>query len=264
MESISSPIASRAGVKAAAQESLEQAIEVFDELFLQIAPINLYNDPSFGHDLKICRRSLTDRQCHAIKALSGHLISARNHLKQQQDSAAFAPNSTGGNSNATTLESDASLAKKMILLQEYLVNELNRSEHAEQRLKVKEDELVAVTAEKEKLLKKIAAMTAGGIYVQSNAGGSSYSTSSVKAGSATVKTEYQPSDRGDPNPHNYVGCYIRKAFGNSYFFGVIAAYDQPEQYFQVRPIICHTFSCPIVTHNSVHLICVDCLRRRRL
>jgi hypothetical protein len=220
--------------KETALEHIELAIEVFDKLFQEVATVNLYNEPDIGGDLKIPRRNLTDKQCRSIKELSGHIISIKRNLMERRDSettpARIPEHLTG--KGATDLHT----ARKFSLLQEYLVNELNRSETAELQLKAKEDELVLVTAERDKLKKRLSAgINHGSSHNLSSTAATNAPTAAASSTTAAmIKTESTHyTERGDTNPLSYVGGYIRKPFGNSYYFGLIAAYLKEDAFFQV-------------------------------
>lgn len=117
----------------------------------------------------------------------------------------------------------------MGMLRDYLVNELARSENAELRLKAKEDDLVLISAECEKLKKKIAAMTAAAANLANPVKNESHGGShGVYASSRAASV-----DRIDSQPESYVFSYVRKQFADSYFFGIVAQYDAKEQFFQV-------------------------------
>lgn len=201
-----------------AKAALDFAIEVFDEIFYEIAPIDSYNEPNKGHGVKIPFKLLSDRQCHLIKQFSGHLSSAR---------SALVNTSTVQITNHAT-SNEALLVKKVNCLRDYLVNELNRSEEAEQQLKKKEEELVIITAERDKLQKKLASVS----YANSNSGSGSSSRSIANVVGSSVKSLH--GDRLDSSkPESYVNSYIRKPFGSVFFFGLVANYDSKHSYFQV-------------------------------
>jgi hypothetical protein len=218
--------------KETALESVELAIEVFDKLFHEVATVNLYNEPDIGGDLKIPKKNLTDKQCRSIKELSGHIISMKRNLMERRDSettpARLTEHLTGKEA------SDLHTARKFSLLQEYLVNELNRSEAAELQLKAKEDELVLVTAERDKLKKRLVVGSSSSHSLSALAASAPSSTAASTSAVVKVESSQHP-ERGDANPLSYVGGYIRKPFGNSYFFGLIAAYLQEDAFFQVFP-----------------------------
>jgi hypothetical protein len=252
---LSSPLRAVAR-KETALESLELAIEVFDKLFQEVATVNLYNEPDIGGDLKIPKRNLTDKQCRSIKDLSGHIISLKRNLMERRDSETNPARLTErlAGKDATDLHT----ARKFSLLQEYLINELNRSETAELQLKAKEDELVLVTAERDKLKKRLAMGSSNSSHSFSHLAAASAPTSAAVSSSVVVKTEATShSERGDTNPLSYVGGYIRKPFGNSYFFGLIAAYLAEDAFFQVfsyfQAKIPRFFLCTVLQHWAVLL-----------
>jgi len=257
------------------KRSIENAIELFDELFFNICPINFYNEAEKGRGVKLAVNSLTDRQCLIAKELSGHLSSARRNLRLCEDGDALSPAASRPGMaflaaavpvpRLTSLDPQiVAMEKKMSMLRDYLVNELVRSEGAEQALKIKEDELVEITAQCEKLKKKVAAMTASAANSASSAAASSSNTfftiattssgttkaaTSVKSTASAVShsnyahSRAAASDRIDSQPASYVHTYVRKQFGNSYFFGIVASYDTVDQYFQVFFLL--------ISHSSI-------------
>lgn len=212
-----------------AKASLDFAIEVFDEIFYEIAPIDSYNEPNKGRGVKIPFKLLSDRQCHLIKQFSGHLSSAR---------SALVNTSAGTQSNIQATNNETLLMKKVNCLRDYLVNELNRSEEAEQQLKKKEEELVIITAERDKLQKKLASAA----YASSNSGSNTSNRSIANVVGSSVKSLH--GDRLDSKPESYVNSYIRKPFGNAFFFGLVANYDSKHAYFQVLSIFSTQYVCP--------------------
>lgn len=213
-----------------AKIAIDNAIDLFDEIFYEIAPIDLYNEPNKGDKIKIPLKHLSDRQCHVIKQFSGYLSTARANL------------TTASVSHATTSPSkgnEAALVKKINCLREYLVNELNRSENAEQELKKKEEELVIVTAERDKLQRKLASALHANTS-SSNQGSTARTIANVV--SASVKSLH--GDRVDSQPESYVNSYIRKPFGSAFFFGLVAQYDVKHAYFQVM-------RTPSYLHNDI-------------
>ncbi len=111
----------------------------------------------------------------------------------------------------------------MGMLRDYLVSELARSENAELQLKAKEDDLVLISAECEKLKKKIATMTAA----------AANQANQVKNEIVYASSRAASVDRIDSQPESYIFSYVRKQFADSYFFGIVAQYDSEEQFFQV-------------------------------
>jgi len=204
-----------------ALRAVDNAIDLFDEIFYEIAPIHAYNEPNKGEGILIPFRSLTDKQCHVVKELSGHLLSARKSLIGRRPSEIQSP--ARSPSSATNSVSNIFMEQKMGMLRDYLVNELARSENAELQLKAKEDDLVLISAECEKLKKKIATMTAA----------AANQATQVKNESVHASSRAASVDRIDTQPESYVFSYVRKQFADSYFFGIVAQYDTKEQFFQV-------------------------------
>ena len=207
---------------------VNDAIQLFDQIFIEVAPVNGYNDPNVGKEVKIPQTNLTDKQCNLIKEISGHLIGVRNNLLHKSGSEPLTP----ATEQRIVQDSSATvhMARQYNLLKDYLIAELNKSEIASNNLKVKEEELVIITAERDKLKKKLANITANGGTYHTTGISTTVSSSSSKN---TTKKETELPMKCDVDPNCYVGGFIRKPFGSSYFFGLIASYDELAGYYQV-------------------------------
>lgn len=227
--------------------AIENAIELFDEIFYEIAPINSYNEANKGEGIKIPFKLLSDQQCHVIKELSGHLCSARRSLvlrRESEVSPAAIQAANVRSTSSTDVNNNTIVGQQMSMLRDYLVSELIRSEAAELALKAKEDELVFITAENEKLNKKIANMSNNMSFINTTSFTATSNVVKVSASASAAPQAVEPksfhansrasSDRIDTHPASYVHMYVRKQFGNSYFFGLITTYDPNEQFFQVN------------------------------
>jgi hypothetical protein len=228
MEPTSSPVGSSATKRDAATESLDSAIVIFDQIFMEVAQIDKYNDPTMGVKTKIPKSILSSSQYCLVKQLSGFLSTTREHLRVRCESISQSDVGANVSAAATSDAFNGETHKKMNLLKEFLVAELNRSESAEQKLKAAENELVLITAERDKLQKKLAS------YGNAPPSSSSSTNAAAPTRGASVKSENAIIERGDHNPASHVGSFIRKPFGNTYFFGLVANYDKDHGYFQVR------------------------------
>jgi hypothetical protein len=198
-------------------DMINNAIELFDNLFKRIAPTNVIN--CFEHEayLEIPKENLSEHQCEAIKHLSGFLIS----LKKFYDKEEFqAPNTsqklfqdcnTKSSCDQNFYHSDElkKMGRTISILQEYLVIELNRSENCEAKLKEKEVECVELLDANASLQKKIR--------LSNNVN--------------PIENAKNNCDSKLAEPKDYINLFIRKQFGESSFFGIIANYKAP--YFHV-------------------------------
>jgi hypothetical protein len=228
MEPTSPPAGSSATKRDAATESLDSAIVIFDQIFMEVAQIDKYNDPTMGVKTKIPKSILSSSQYCLVKQLSGFLSTTREHLRGRCQSISQSDVGAHVSAAATSDAVNGETHKKMNLLKEFLVAELNRSESAEQKLKAAENELVLITAERDKLQKKLAS------YGNAPPSSSSSTNAAAPTRGASVKSENAIIERGDHNPASHVGSFIRKPFGNTYFFGLVANYDKDHGYFQVK------------------------------
>jgi hypothetical protein len=244
----------------------------------------------------ITRERLSSSHCERIKHISGYLISikkAADFLYRLQHRLVD-EDSISGNRNLSP-SPDEELAKlretliqrkkheeatqkKICALQDFLVNELNRAEAAENALKVRENELVQITEERNKYMKMVAQLQAGGrvpgngMVLKSETGGGAGQNASENATAVTVVT----TKSSQPNVVDLVGKYIRKKFGSSFFFGLVVAFDKP--FYKVKISHPHSLAATIVntiTQHSHHrlslpststkltFITTDHLRRQR-
>lgn len=106
-------------------------------------------------------------------------------------------------------EENAPPLKTVEILRQYLVKELCRAEHLESQLNKCEATIVTVCAERDEMLKKIAAHKR----IQNN-------------------NKRERSGKNHQVAHNniasnFIGCYVRKLFDGKHYFGVIAGWNAP-------------------------------------
>lgn len=184
-------------------EKMEETIELFNEIFYNIAPTKKLNQLHLQESDRFDRSALSDRQCNAIKQLSGKMSEIQEFMvdTQLRNSPKF--NTMVGNFEKRKIYySDKITARRISLLQEYLSQELDRSENLEFRLKEKEEELVDLQAQLNRLTKRTPKTTASSV------------TESVKS----VEEE---------DPTALVRCFVRKQFGKTFFFGLVIKHLNP-------------------------------------
>eukprot|EP01038_Epipyxis_sp_PR26KG_P008606 gene8606-11630_t len=272
----------------ALSNNINEAIELFDRIFYYIAPtntINLYpNNNNTGKvnnindfpGISLNPNTISPKQLDAIKQLSGFLINCKttidnmrlkelsnssnnfNNFIPVQDSIELfhSPTSLPLSMTLTPFEyikqnqqKEKRLQSTITILQEYLVNELNRSEELELKLKAKDIELLQVADEKHELekkyLKKKSGMSNGTLYNYdvSDAenediivlddfnesketvilNGKSVANNSTKV---SIKTKTKQKSK-TTDPSTFIGRHIRKKFNNEMFFGLVTRYVAP-------------------------------------
>lgn len=123
--------------------------------------------------------------------------------------------------------------KVISALRDYLMIEINRSEDADTQLKLAEDKLVKMTVERNKYMKVALQLQINNMKGETlTADGN---------GLVFRKTAATPVVFNTETPELYCGSFVRKKFGNNYFFGLIVYFRQP--FFKVRKYLkslyCH-------------------------
>ena len=197
--------------------NFKEVAHIFDIIFYDISPIQRYNFFKRNKSIEIPRLSLNDSQCDAIKKLSGYLTALRDTIAQYKTNRAvdavklpdYGTANEIAESNVENPSQTMQLQRANNLLQDYLVHELNRSEQLVHNLKAKEAELVAVTAERDRLFK-------------------------LKP--EAISESLTPAEMLK-NPSVALNKYVRKKFNDFYYFGIVASFNHP--YFLVM-ISCFT------------------------
>ena len=114
--------------------------------------------------------------------------------------------------------------KIVCALRDYLMREINRSEDADTQLKLAEDKLVKMTVERNKYMKVALQLQLNNVKGETLTADSN--------GLAFRKTAAKPIVFNTELPDLYCGSFVRKKFGNNYFFGLIVYFKQP--FFKVR------------------------------
>jgi hypothetical protein len=203
-------------------DKVNQTCLLFNQLFYQVAPTKKYNQSIQNPTIEISQHKLSSLQLDAINQLSGCLQSLQKEIENRYLSHIHA-NSILADMPLGVSESNDSPSmsilhleqKKLHLLQEYLTNELVRNEELEKQVYTLEADILKATEEKVELRKKLNKQMEG------RSSSSSYTKTQPNVSNETTST----------NPELLIGGFIRKAFGDLHFFGLIANYTEP--YFQV-------------------------------
>lgn len=117
--------------------------------------------------------------------------------------------------------------KIICALRDYLMIEINRSEDADTELKLAEDNLVKMTVERNKYFKIAQQLELNNI--KADQGAKEEKVQGVQAvRQPTIPQVVFNSDI----PELYCGSFVRKKFGNNFFFGLIVHFSTP--FFKVR------------------------------
>lgn len=223
---------------------IRAARKLFDALFADISPIRLYDNPNGSDSVKILRDSLSDVQCCAIAELSGYISTIETHLqnRHEQDQSSkdltFSAYSIKYPLVSHSFESSIKTNKKIMLLQEMLVYELNRSENAERALLNVEEEVRKLNDEKESFLKKIAKLEK--TQSKANVEKEAVVLTEIIPPEEKKKTSgaVEPPSQINANPSDplqMLGQFVRKRFDGKWYLGIITNYRTP--YFKVRTAI---------------------------
>ena len=132
-----------------------------------------------------------------------------------QEDAVSAENVRLQNSLRECKKKEGEHLKVINALQDYLKNEVNRSADADKELRLKEDALVRVTAERNKFMKFINNIQTGS--------SQSFNSEREKLLKSTISTTAVASETAE----SYCGSFVRKKFGTSFYFGLIVSFRQP-------------------------------------
>ena len=175
----------------------------------------------------LCRECFTPQQCEIIKYISGFFMDAQKHANNIK----FLLSTSDMNHNdidPTVLDNSKERIEylenliqerdnkeikdgiQIRVLQEYLVNELNRTETLDNKLKELESYIVNLEEEKNVYMKKL---------------------SEITCNDEKARFEYK----------DLMNRYIMKKFDNKRFFGMVTDYNDP--YFMVRDVISIFVNC---------------------
>lgn len=194
---------------------VDQTMEQFDNIFRTVAPTKKRYICESGHDFEIDITKLNDKQCCAIDKLSRVLLSVKsvaNKLRSrdasyQELAGAVAPWESAHLPVAEVCPQSPSETKvqtSVALLREYLIRELVRGEHLDSLLTARENAFVGCIAEKTEVTKRHH---------------SNWKTKSLHV--------LNPNEHLNASSPHYTGCYIRKCFKKTFYFGVVRAWCEP-------------------------------------
>jgi hypothetical protein len=250
-------------------------LKLFDALFTEIQPPVL-PDEGGGAKIQLSRELLTPEQVQCLFEMSGYNRAIYSLLRENQANLFRDKNPFIKEIFAKTefefpqAESHAFLQKKVDLLKDYLVREIDRNEELENRVKQLEEEAVIAAAKYSSLERRskrkegnnnndeaLPLKVAGtGILNQSSDSFLSIESEennheSTEEAVPTTKTT-KPNSRKRPpqqsandtdkpskkvkkitDPLSLVGQFLRKKFGKIHFFGLIVSYEPIEKWFRV-------------------------------
>lgn len=222
---------------------VENTMNCFDKIFHDIASCAAHYEFHRDPHKEIPRSQLSATQCAAIGQLSGYLTEVHEYVtdykltkKHEESSLKSFPLLQP----KKDYDEHRKLCQRVTLLQEYLVNELTHSEQLESRLLEAESQLLKLTDEKNKLMKKISRYEGGGT-MQVSASNTSTAHHNHAAGSKETSDTTTGNNLDemseDVDPLALLGKFIRKQFGDRKYFGLVCNYDKP--YYGVS----HSYLC---------------------
>ena len=191
-------------------------------------------DPKISPDL--LTRSQFQRVQHLFSYLASmkstseklHLLFHNKHaidgLENDYDAEARFEIERLQNESTQNKKKEGKQLKIICALRDYLMIEINRSEDADTQLKLAEDKLVKMTVERNKYMKVA-------LQLQLNNMKGEVVTADSN-GVVIRKTAATPVVFNTEMPELYCGSFVRKKFGNNFFFGLIVYFKQP--FFKVR------------------------------
>lgn len=227
---------------------LREAVNHFDTVLGNIVTINTdIHDPRTLSSVLIDSSLLTGEQCEAIVQLSGYLQSIEQHVKaaklQQLHQNSMLKDIDVNLSDRAQREEKSilKLQKKISLLQDMLVSEMNRSEGLEVSLRRVEEQIVSYADENKKLKAKLertikkdvehAEGVRNGVRSASfplHSNGQSHSNETLNGQTASTKLEKEAKAVALKTEYaSYAGRYVRKEFDGKKYFGLVLYYDEP-------------------------------------
>lgn len=210
--------------------------DLFDRLFYDISPTKVvYNRySSVGDDIGIRRDVLSDSQCLQIEHLAGFIASAvqyfeNSSIKQLNKVHNILSEGTDDPHDLKNLVDSLMAGKRksdrtISLLHEYLTNEINRSEDLANKVKELETELVNKTDE---LLRVTKALKKAKNGLQCNDPSTVSVSLNEQSQPDVASTAPIVNDEAKADPFSLEGCYIRKKFDETFFFGLVVRYNEP-------------------------------------
>ena len=230
-------------------ESVVGAANIFAELFPEESKINMSLLSSNTHASSdtiltnqavmngIPSNSLTLSQLNSVHRLSAYLSKSKECLNRlhrlfyrSYDDKKLPSEIEETETNTEIIRLQAMLSnnkiqegkilKALSATQSYLVNEVNRSVELDKELKNKENTLVRVTAERNKLLKFVDNVE---LKPDERRGGRSLQSQKEEL----LKSTENSSLLNFETPETYIGSFVRKKFGPNSFFGLVVNFSRP-------------------------------------
>jgi hypothetical protein len=229
--------------------SINEQADIYDRLFRDVAPpirssTEKRSDDSYEPSRPVDASTLTPGQLQDLVHCSAVLSKARMAASKIKRLTSSVSSSNPLEVEISALRSQLAEKKKseqqylktIHTLQDYLVNELNRCEDLEIKLKKGENELVLMTAERNKFMKLA---QQGGIAGNRGSAKALFTSvdaqSTAAAGASAVEgatvdlatdADSEPAVAVGP-PNDVIDKYVRKKFGSNYFFGLIVGFEAP-------------------------------------
>lgn len=232
-------------------EQMNQALTLFNQIFVDIAQTNGGAVANRKEEIEIHHYNLSGPQNNALTQLYGFLVSVQEHahavrLKGIHHSSKLKSIPLTFPDPSDKIESMAALQKRVFLLQEYLVQELNKSEKQGLKLGQIEAKLLQYEERDDRALKTGRRVDVKASEPISAVGALTGRQKELKAKAEVASRNVEP----DPteNHEYYFGRYARKAFDGKRYFGLIVGFDE---YFQVIIAYCRSNSTLFIFDHLV-------------
>lgn len=211
---------------------INNAMSHFDRIFGNVVTISRDAHDQRNQSTVLVDASLFDvNQNEAIIQLSGYLTSIFGHiqtvrLKAVHNRCSMKDVNVAFETPADQEEATAKLRKRISLLQDMLVQEINKSEELETSLRKSEADLLSATDAKNDLQRKLERLQKR----ERIMGVSGVSTSESLVSSVSFEAQPQlPTAESTlvGNPSDLLGRYVRKQFDKRKYFGVITSFEAP-------------------------------------
>lgn len=210
---------------------INNAMSHFDRLFGNVVTISRDSHDQRNQSAVLVDASLFDvDQNEAIVQLSGYLTSIFGHiqtvrLKALHSRCSMKDVNVVFEAPRDQEETTAKLRKRISLLQDMLVQEINKSEELEASLRKSEADLLSATDAKSDLQRKLERLQKR----ERIMGVSGISTAESAVGSVSFEAQPQlPAEETlVDNPYDLLGRYVRKQFDKRKYFGVIISFEAP-------------------------------------
>jgi hypothetical protein len=243
-----------------AKEYLRRSIALYDDLFIEVHPVDRYNDPCKGLKDKIPYPVLTGKQTHILKELAGCLSKCRKHI-----ASILKPTEPGAQPHKMQLEAEqrfVTAEKARVLMRDLLMAEICRIDLTNGKLDRAETALMEKDTQIEKLEKENKRLKAarvrgggGGNVEQEDA---ALDMKEVEEKTAEEKERIrQISAIMNEDPRFFLHRVICKKFNDAEYFGVVVNYGAGEDE-EDEEVVEEKKSFQVSLYYRVYCVCCVC------